>query len=227
MLIQYSGVIHDFISMRNYHFLASKYWIFLFISFILTLLLAIPIRLEIAKIQAPQPQAFFILGGGPEREQLTAELARWYPSLDIWISSGSSPDKIRNIFQAAGVSLTRIHMDYRAIDTVTNFTTLVNDFKHNNIKHLYLITSDFHMPRAKAIATIVLGSQGIAFTPVSVQPLEPPPEETWLHIVRDSGRALLWVVSGYTGVEFKNALINFSLFSILLAPFEINCMGNN
>jgi uncharacterized SAM-binding protein YcdF (DUF218 family) len=147
--------------MKRFYLLAKKYWIFALVGFILVLLSIIPIRLAIASYQAPQPQAFFILGGGAERESLTAELARWYPSLDIWISSGSNRDEIHKTFQTAGISLTRVHIDRRAVDTVTNFTSLVNDFKQNNIQHLFLITSSFHMPRAKAIATIILGSQSM------------------------------------------------------------------
>ena len=129
--------------MKNFYYLISKYWILTLTGFLLALLLIIPVRLAIAKTQAPLPQAFLTLGGGPEREILTAELARWYPSLEIWVSSGLSPKETRMIFQTAGISLTRLHIDRRAVDTVTNFTSLVNDFKQNHIKHLYLITSDY------------------------------------------------------------------------------------
>jgi uncharacterized SAM-binding protein YcdF (DUF218 family) len=187
--------------MKRFYLLAKKYWIFALVGFILVLLSIIPIRLAIASYQAPQPQAFFILGGGSERESLTAELARWYPSLDIWISSGSNRDEIHNTFQTAGISLTRVHIDRRAVDTVTNFTSLVNDFKQHNIQHLFLITSSFHMPRAKAIATIILGSQGITFTPVSAPSINPPEPRT--HILRDCLRSLVWLFTGYTGADLK------------------------
>jgi hypothetical protein len=60
------------------------------------------------------------------------------------------------------------------------------------------------MPRALAIATFVLGSQGIAFTPVSVP--SDQPAESWLRILRDSARALLWVVTGRTGASLKTEL---------------------
>ncbi|PLZ96277.1 hypothetical protein CEN50_19205 [Fischerella thermalis CCMEE 5268] len=195
--------------MKNFYYLISKYWTLTLIGFLLALLLIIPVRLAIAKTQAPLPQAFLTLGGGPEREILTAELARWYPSLEIWVSSGLSPKETRMIFQTAGISLTRLHIDRRAVDTVTNFTSLINDFKQNHIKHLYLITSDFHMPRAQAIATIILGSQGIAFTPVSVPSRSSP--ESQLHILRDCVRGLIWVFTGYTGAELKNTRIDTQL----------------
>jgi uncharacterized SAM-binding protein YcdF (DUF218 family) len=173
-------------------------------SFILTLMLFIPTRLAIAYYQAPQPQAILTLGAWIDREEFAAKLAQWYPSLNIWVSSGSPPDTVRKIFQIAGIPSNRLHLDYRAVDTVTNFTTLVPDFKRRQLQHLYLITSDSHMPRAKAIATLILGSQGIVFTPVSVLSNQPP--ESWQRILRDSGRALLWIFTGHTGASLNPKL---------------------
>lgn len=178
----------------------TRYLILTAVIFILTPLFSIPVRLAIAYNQSPQPQAILMLGGTilGERETFTAEFARWYPSLKIWISSGISPNKIRRIFQASGISDSRLYLDYRATDTVTNFTTLVPDFKQHKIQHLYLITSKEHIPRAKAIATIVLGSQGIAFTPLAVPSNQL--EESNLTIVRDAVRSVLWIFTGYTGI---------------------------
>ncbi len=169
--------------------------------FILVLLSNIPIQIAIAKNRAPFPQAILTLGGGSAREQFTAQLAQIYPSLEIWVSSGTSPDEASKNFQSVGISNTRVHLDYRAVDTVTNFTSLVEEFKKRHLQHLFLITSDFHMPRAVAIASFVLGSQGIAFTPVSVPSNKPP--ESWLYILFDSVRALFWVFTGLTGASLK------------------------
>lgn len=179
----------------------KRYLILASITFLLTLLLFIPVRLAIAFHQTSQPQAILMLGGTAlgERESFTAEFARWYPSLKIWVSSGLSPNKTRQIFRASGVSDSRLHLDYRAVDTVTNFTTLVGDFKRNNIQHIYLITSQEHIPRAKAIATLVLGSQGIAFTSLAVP--SDQPKESMLIITRDIVRSLLWIFTGSTGAS--------------------------
>jgi hypothetical protein len=57
------------------------------------------------------------------------------------------------------------------------------------------------MPRAKAIATIVFGSHGITFTPISVPSNKPT--ESQLRVIRDSGRSLLWLISGRTGASFN------------------------
>lgn len=170
------------------------------LSLILVVLSVIPMRLAIAINQAPQPQAFFILGGDPAREKFTAELAQWYPSLEIWVSSPPDPQKTYETFQAVGIPKSRLHIDIRATDTVTNFTSVVTEFKQRQLQHLFLITSDFHMLRAKAIATFVLGSQGIAVTPISV-PSKQTDSESFLRIIRDIVRSLLWIATDHTGAS--------------------------
>jgi uncharacterized SAM-binding protein YcdF (DUF218 family) len=115
----------------------------------------------------------------------------------------------------AGIPEERVHLDRRAVDTVTNFTSLVEAFKQEQIQHVYLITSSFHMRRAKAIATLVFGSQGIAFTSVSVPSKQPP--ETWVHTVRDVARSLLWIFTGRTG-----ASLNPRLESLASRPTRIH-----
>jgi uncharacterized SAM-binding protein YcdF (DUF218 family) len=188
----------------------KKYWIFALTGLLVVLLSIIPIRLAIASYQAPFPQGILTLGGGIDREQFTAQFAQHFPNLNIWISAGTSSDKAYPIFQNLGIPKHRLHLDYHAVDTVTNFTSLVSEFHRHRIQHLYLITSNFHMPRAKAIATIVLGSQGITFTPVSVP--SDRPNESLLHILRDCGRSLLWVFTGRTGASF-NSRINHSSYA--------------
>ncbi|MDF5714039.1 MAG: YdcF family protein [Rhizonema sp. NSF051] len=186
----------------RFHHVFKKLSILTLVGFLAILLISIiPVRLFIASYQAPQPQAIFTLGGGQDREEFTAQFASAYSSLDIWVSSGTPDNKAREIFRAAGIPDRLVHLDYRAVDTVTNFTSLVEDFKSQNIQHLYLITSDFHMPRAKAIATLVLGSRGIAFTPISIPSNQS--KESLLHILRDSGRSILWIVTGRTGASFN------------------------
>ncbi|MDZ8079510.1 MAG: YdcF family protein [Nostoc sp. DcaGUA01] len=192
---------------RKFHWLGKKYFILALASSFLSLLLIIPVRLAIAYHQAPQPQAILTLGAWIDREQTAAEIARWYPALEVWVSSGTPPEIARPIFQAAGISDSRLHLDYRAVDTVTNFTTIVTEFEHKGIQHIYLITSDFHMPRARAIATMILGSKGIAFTPISVlSDPEQSKKETISPIIRDLGRSILWIVTGRTGTSLQSVI---------------------
>ncbi|MBV9387416.1 MAG: YdcF family protein [Chroococcidiopsidaceae cyanobacterium CP_BM_ER_R8_30] len=151
------------------------------------------------KSQFEHPQAMLVLGGAVERERFAAQFARQHPNLTIWVSSGSPKDYAERVFAKAGISPSRLHLDYRALDTVTNFTTLVDDFKARGIKSVYLITSSYHMRRACVIGEIVLGSRGIDFKPVSVPSALPP--EPIQKAVRDGVRALLWVTTGRTGAN--------------------------
>ena len=157
------------------------------------------------KSQLEQPQAILVLGGSVEREKFAAEFARHHPDLQIWISGGSPKGYAKKIFTKAGVDGDRLHFDYNAVDTVTNFTTLVDKFQANKIDKLYLITSDYHMRRAQAIGQIVLGSRGIDFTPVSVPSKRSSPEPIGKSI-RDGARAVLWVVTGHTGSTLTKRL---------------------
>jgi len=161
----------------------------------------IPARLAIAQWQAPQPQAILTLGGRPAREAFTADFARLHPTLKIWVSSGLRPNDSLPLFRNQNIPDDRVNLDYRALDTVTNFTTLVNDLESQHIHHIYLVTSDYHMPRAKAIATIVLGSRGITFTAIAVPSAKPPEDNA--HIARDVARSLIWLATGYTGADLK------------------------
>ena len=162
---------------------------------------AIPTRLTLAGLQAPQPQAILTLGGDHNREAFTAQFAQAHPDMPIWVSSGIPIAQAQSLFRAAKVPEHRLHLDRRATDTVTNFTTLVNDLDAAGIRHLYLITSDYHMARARAIATLVLGSRSITFTPVSIPTPNAMPESP-LRILRDTGRSILWLTTGRTGASF-------------------------
>ncbi|WP_045054644.1 YdcF family protein [Aliterella atlantica] len=172
------------------------------VGLIVVILSCIPLRMAIAKQIAPAPQAILTLGGDIDREIFTARFAQMHPSLDIWISSGANLEATRRAFQQ--IAPTRVHIDRRAIDTVTNFTSLVADFKQHKFHHIYVVTADYHMRRAKAIATFVLGSQGIAFTPVAMPTNKPV--ESRLHLLRDVCRALLWVLTRRTGASLHPSI---------------------
>ncbi|MDF5710893.1 MAG: YdcF family protein [Nostoc sp. S4] len=152
--------------------------------------------------QFVQPQAVIVLGGSTkhlEREKFTAKFVQKHPNIPIWITGGSPPKFTQRVFTKAGVDPKRLHLDYEAVDTVTNFTTLVDDLQARGIKSVYLVTSDFHMRRACVIGEIILGSRGIYLKPVPV-PSENPPESIEKSI-RDGARAILWLATGYTGVD--------------------------
>lgn len=152
-----------------------------------------------------QPEALFVLGGHEERECFAARLAQKYPHLPIWVSSGSPEDYAQRIFTKAGIKGDRLHLDYQASDTVTNFTSLVDKLKAQGIDSVYLITSENHMPRARLIGEIVFGSRGIVLKPVSVPSNSPP--ESMKKSLRDGARAILWLTTGHTGATITRSLL--------------------
>lgn len=154
--------------------------------------------------QVTHPQAMLVLGGSTsrlEREKFTAQFAKNHPTIPIWISGGSPPKTTEGVFRKAGVDTKRLHLDYEAVDTVTNFTTIVDDLQARDIKNVYLITSDAHMRRASVIGEIVLGSRGINFKTVAVPTSQKP--EPVQKSVRDGIRAVVWLTTGYTGADEK------------------------
>jgi uncharacterized SAM-binding protein YcdF (DUF218 family) len=153
------------------------------------------------KEQKPQPDAFFVLGGATERERFAAKFAAQHPELPIWVSSGSPKDYAKRVFAKAGIEKSRVHLDYQAVDTVTNFTSFVDKFQSQGVDSVYLITSDYHMRRALVIGEIVFGTRGIKISPVPI-PTGKPTEPT-KKCLRDGARAILWANTGHTGASLS------------------------
>ncbi|WP_017716222.1 YdcF family protein [Kamptonema formosum] len=149
------------------------------------------------KSQIDQPEAMLVLGGDTKREVFAAKLAREYPDIEIWVSGGSNREYAEWVFSEAGIDRKRLHLDERAVDTVTNFTTLVDELQARKISSIYLVTSDDHMRRATVIGEIILGSRGMTFKPVPVPSGRDP--EPIKKSIRDGARAILWVATGHTG----------------------------
>jgi uncharacterized SAM-binding protein YcdF (DUF218 family) len=141
-----------------------------------------------------KPQAILVLGGSPSREKFAAKFALEHPDLPIFISSGSPEEYTTYVFDQAGVPRNRIHLDYRAVDTVTNFTTMVDPLRDRKVTDVYLLTSDFHMPRAEVIGNIVLGSRGIKIHPISIPSNQQ--EEGAGKSIRDGFRSVVWLFTG-------------------------------
>lgn len=153
------------------------------------------------------PSVALVLGGAPERERFAAQFAKTHPSVEIWVSSGSNPEYAKWVFDEADIPSEQWHLDYKAVDTVTNFTTLIDQLDTKNIDEVYLLTSDYHMRRASIVAQIVLGSRGIAFKPIEI-PTDHTPQrpETVVRDIRDGARSLLWVATGKTGSQWRESL---------------------
>ncbi|MEB3331170.1 MAG: YdcF family protein [Synechococcaceae cyanobacterium] len=137
-----------------------------------------------------------VLGGDRDREKAALRLAR-RDGLPVVVSGGTNPEYAEWLFrERGGLDPGRVHLDYRARDTLSNFTSLVDDLKRSRIRHALLVTSSDHMDRALLVGRIVAGSRGIHLTPVSVPCGDLCVPEGRRKIWGDGARAALWVVSG-------------------------------
>lgn len=141
------------------------------------------------------PSSIVVLGGGIRREILAAQLAQSYPNLPIIVSSGSSLPCLYRVFvEENKVAWSRLKVDFRATDTLTNFTALVFYLRSNQTRKVFMITSEGNMPRASILAWLIWGSRGIAMEPALVGGAGN--HESWLKTFADSARAMLWIVLG-------------------------------
>mmetsp|Transcript_23397 Transcript_23397/g.92950 ORF Transcript_23397/g.92950 Transcript_23397/m.92950 type:complete len:212 (-) Transcript_23397:2832-3467(-) len=135
--------------------------------------------------------ANLVLGGEASRESFTVSLLKSRPRL-TFVSSGSFSlndalfDGVRDM----------VVVDNRAVDTLTNYSTLVDEFKRRKIRYVQVITSQYHLRRARLVGQIVLGSRGISSSYLAsdmytTQSLVST--ESTLKCTRDVLRALVWV----------------------------------
>ncbi|MEM8643030.1 MAG: YdcF family protein [Cyanobacteria bacterium P01_G01_bin.54] len=164
------------------------------LGLMLLLMGGIGLRLVWVQQQVKQPEAIVILGGDFEREYFAALWAQQHPQLPIVISSGMPESMSRDYFAQEGIGSERLVYDLAAVDTLTNFTTLLPQLQRAQIRSVYVITSDFHRARSRLIAYLVWGSHGITYQFVVI-PSQTPAEPWWL-MLGDGMRALVWLVTG-------------------------------
>ncbi|WP_416223534.1 YdcF family protein [Synechococcus sp. CBW1107] len=143
----------------------------------------------------PPPQMILVLGGDVERERVAADLAA-RDGLPVLVSGGSNPEYAHWLFGRQGLDHGRVQLDYRATDTLTNFTSIVDELKRAKVRHVLLVTSSDHMQRAMLVGRLVAGSRGIGLTPVEVACGDRCTPEGWRKVWGDGARAVLWVITG-------------------------------
>lgn len=143
----------------------------------------------------PPPQLILVLGGDVDREWVAADLAR-RDGLPVLVSGGSNPEYAQWLFRQEGVDQRRFQLDYRATDTLSNFTSVVDELKRAKVRHVLLVTSSDHMKRAMLVGRLVAGSRGIALTPVTVPCGRRCLPEGRRKVWGDGLRAALWVLTG-------------------------------
>jgi uncharacterized SAM-binding protein YcdF (DUF218 family) len=146
---------------------------------------------------APPPaQMILVLGGDVAREREAAALAA-RRGLPVVVSGGSNPEYAHWLFeQRQGLPSHQVQLDYRARDTLSHFTSLVDDLRQARIRHALLVTSSDHMDRALLVGRIVAGSRGIHLTPVPVSCADLCQPEGRRKVWGDGLRAAVWVLSG-------------------------------
>jgi uncharacterized SAM-binding protein YcdF (DUF218 family) len=151
-----------------------------------------------------------ILGGGRGDRELNAfalyrhfeQLGRLKekqerPPLDVWVSSGGDEAPLRASALTFGIPATALHFDYGAVDTVTNFTSLIDTFSKRHYTHVVVVTDDVHMVRARTVARIIFQTNGIKVSTHSLR-TSGEAEPLW-KVVRDYLRCVVWYYVGYAG----------------------------
>lgn len=128
------------------------------------------------------------------------------PTIPIYISSPGSD--ICCAMLRIGVPAARINLDDKAVDTVTNFTTMLPALHKNHIRHVLAVTSDYHQARAGWIGVLVLGGSGIGVTMCGLPTIpssnsgcsaHATASESLRRCTRDTCRCVIWLL---TGVHF-------------------------
>lgn len=143
--------------------------------------------------QSKPIDAIFVLGGSIRREIYAARLAKQYPKLPILISQGSKDPCIWLIFQREKARLDRVWLEKCANSTFENFFFSTPLLKRWQVRKVKLVTSATHLPRAKYLADILLGAQGIAVEIETPQEKGVPGNnESSLKTRLDVTRSLIW-----------------------------------
>ena len=131
-------------------------------------LLSVPLALvRLARVllrarPAEPPQCVLVLGGCKERELEAARMfgaAAVPPARMLLLSSGAASLSELQAAAAPAAAHT-VLVDRRAVDTVTNFTTVARSLAAAGVTSVACATAREHCRRALAVGTLVLGAEG-------------------------------------------------------------------
>ena len=156
-----------------------------------------------------EPQIILVLGGDIDREISGIKIAKEL-NIPLIISGGSNAEFSDWLIKEGGISKEMVKRDYRAKDTLSNFTSIIDDLKSESINHIILITSKYHINRAKIVGEIISSSRGIRVTSLSI-PCNASCEikakkESIKKKHIDLIRSVIWVI---TGQDIKSFIPNF------------------
>ena len=140
-----------------------------------------------------------ILGGDRDREIAAARSVESLPRCRLLIlSSGAATESdLTKALASVGRRDVRVCADRRAIDTVSNCTTLAPELAScTATTSVTLCTARAHCRRARAIGALIFGACGIR---VHMRPVDTAERlnESLLRCVRDVVRACCWVTTGF------------------------------
>jgi len=108
------------------------------------------------------PQCVLVLGGCKERELAAARMfgAAAVPSARMLLISSGAASLSELQAAAAPAAAHTVLVDRRAVDTVTNFTTVARSLAAAGVTSVACATARKHCWRALAVGTLVLGAEG-------------------------------------------------------------------
>ena len=148
-----------------------------------------------ALLNRSPPQLVLVLGGDVDRERMGARLAHQL-DLPLLVSGGSNPEYAEWMLGEEHFNSDRVTLDYRARDTLSNFTSVVDELQGHGFRHVLLVTSEDHLSRSMAVGQVVAGSRGIQLTGVPVACRDECAQEGRLKQWSDWVRAVAWVMTG-------------------------------
>ncbi|NET24596.1 YdcF family protein [Okeania sp. SIO1I7] len=167
--------------------------LFSIFSSLLVLLVGNTISLQSA---AKSPvDTYLVLGGSIKREMYIAQVAKQYPQTPILISAGSKDPCLVGLFQRENAPVENVWLEHCAKSTFGNFYFTLPILKKWGVEHIKLVTSPTHLPRAKWLAQIILGANGIWVETDIVEEIGVPGNrESRLKTGLDVIRSLFWAV---------------------------------
>ncbi|HEY9647576.1 MAG TPA: YdcF family protein [Chroococcidiopsis sp.] len=151
------------------------------------------------RLAAAQPvDAYLVLGGSIRREIYAAEVAKRSPTIPILISKGSEDPCIWLIFQRDQAPMQQVWLEKCADSTFDNFCFSLPTLRRWRSRHIRLITSATHLPRAMWMAQVMLGAHGIWVEPeIVAEQGVPANHESGLKTAMDLVRGGLWAIASH------------------------------
>ncbi|NET09793.1 MAG: YdcF family protein [Merismopedia sp. SIO2A8] len=169
-------------------------WVLLLLLAIISLWLAMVLSQLHRHAQQPA-DAVLVLGGSIRREMYMADSVANGMNVPILISKGAQPPCTRILFERVSAPLTNVWLETCAQSTFDNYRYSVPVLTQWGSQHVQVVTSATHLPRAKWLAMIILGSHGIWVDMMLVDEIGVPGNvETPIKMTLDVVRSLLWAV---------------------------------